>query len=124
MSKKIKKSPIFYMGNKERLIKKGLIDLFPKNIDNFIDLFCGSGIISMNINARRYILNDYNSIIIDLLNLFKNNSAENIIRKMEETIKSHNLLKGFYPQQKNIKNWLRIIIINLEIIITMLIILF
>lgn len=95
MSKKIKKSPIFYMGNKERLIKKGLIDLFPKNIDNFIDLFCGSGIISMNINARRYILNDYNSIIIDLLNLFKNNSAENIIRKMEETIKSHNLLKGF-----------------------------
>ena len=83
------------MGNKERLIKKGLIDLFPKNIDNFIDLFCGSGIISMNINARRYILNDYNSIIIDLLNLFKNNSAENIIRKMEETIKSHNLLKGF-----------------------------
>lgn len=41
-------SPIFYMGNKKRLIKKGLIDLFLKNIDVFVDLFSGSGVVSMN----------------------------------------------------------------------------
>ena len=28
-------SPIFYTGNKTKLIKKGLIDLFPKNINKF-----------------------------------------------------------------------------------------
>ena len=40
MNNQVIKSPIFYMGNKERLIKKGLIDLFPKNINKFIDCFC------------------------------------------------------------------------------------
>ena len=64
MSKDIMRSPIFYMGNKERLIKKGLIDLFPTNINNFIDLFCGSGVVSMNVKANRYLLNDYNKTII------------------------------------------------------------
>ena len=32
-------SPIFYMGNKKKLIEKGLIDLFPNDIDTFVDLF-------------------------------------------------------------------------------------
>jgi len=35
MSNKIK-SPIFYMGNKKKLINKGLIELFPKNINTFV----------------------------------------------------------------------------------------
>ena len=52
------KSPIFYMGNKERLIKKGLIELFPNNINTFIDLFCGSGVVSLNVNAKNKILID------------------------------------------------------------------
>ena len=31
-------SPIFYMGNKKKLIKKGLIDLFPKNKEYYTSL--------------------------------------------------------------------------------------
>lgn len=95
MNKEVIKSPIFYMGNKERLIKKGLIDLFPKNINKFIDLFCGSGVVSMNVNANMYLLNDYNKIIFDLLSYFKNNEADYIIEEMQKTIESHQLLKGF-----------------------------
>jgi DNA adenine methylase Dam len=83
------------MGNKERLIKKGLIDLFPKQINRFIDLFCGSGIVSMNVNANSYILNDCNETIINLLKYFKENNAEEIIVKMQKTINEHNILKGF-----------------------------
>lgn len=33
------KSPILYTGSKRRLINKGLIELFPSNIDVFVDLF-------------------------------------------------------------------------------------
>ena len=95
MNNQVIKSPIFYMGNKERLIKKGLIDLFPKNINKFIDCFCGSCVVSMNVNANYYILNDNNKTIIDLLEYFKNNNAEDIIESMQNTIKNHNLLKGF-----------------------------
>ena len=95
MNKAVVKSPIFYMGNKERLIKKGLIDLFPSDINKFIDCFCGSGVVSMNVKANYYVLNDYNKIIIDLLKYFKDNDAENIIKAMQDTIKIHNILKGF-----------------------------
>lgn len=92
---RILKSPIFYMGNKERLIKKGLLELFPQNINVFVEPFCGSGIVSMNTSAKSFILNDYNKTIIDLLTFFKNNQAEEIIEKMQNIIKSNNILKGF-----------------------------
>lgn len=95
MNNQVIKSPIFYMGNKERLIKKGLVDLFPKNINKFVDCFCGSCVVSMNVNANYYVLNDNNKTIIDLLEYFKNNNAEDIIETMQNTIKNHNLLKGF-----------------------------
>lgn len=88
-------SPIFYMGNKKRLIEKGLIELFPNNINNFIDVFCGSGVVSMNVKANKYFLNDYNSTIIELLNMFKVNDYNTIINYMDKTISEFNLLKGF-----------------------------
>lgn len=34
-------SPIFYMGNKKKLINKGLTDYFPDNIRVFVDVFAG-----------------------------------------------------------------------------------
>ena len=53
-------SPIFYMGNKKKLIQKGLIDLFPNDIDCFIDVFAGSSVVSMNVKANQYYINDNN----------------------------------------------------------------
>lgn len=102
MNKDIIRSPIFYMGNKERLIKKGLIDLFPTDINNFLDLFCGSGVVSMNVKANRYVLNDYNKIIIDLLKYFKDNNAYDIIEEMQDIISVHNLLKGFNKNDNSV----------------------
>ena len=45
-------SPIFYMGNKYKLLKQ-LIPLFPKQCDTFLDLFGGSGVVSMNYQGTR-----------------------------------------------------------------------
>ena len=85
------KSPIFYMGNKERLIKKGLIELFPNNINTFIDLFCGSGVVSLNVNAKNKILIDNDINIINLINYFKNNNPNNVIKDVEEIINNYQL---------------------------------
>lgn len=93
-------SPIFYMGNKKRLIEKGLINLFPQDINTFVDLFTGSGIVSMNVRANNYIMNDINSNIIDLLCLFKYKTADEIINYIETTIKNFELLKGFNKRDK------------------------
>lgn len=102
MAEEVVKSPIFYMGNKERLIKKGLVDLFPKNINRFVDLFCGSGVVSMNVDAKYHILNDYNPTIIDLLKFFKENDAENIIKIIENTVQKHELLKGYNKNDQSV----------------------
>lgn len=68
----IKSSGINYMGNKTKLIKKGLCDMFPKDIDTFYDLFGGSGVVSMNTTANQYVLNDIDVNTYNIYRGFKN----------------------------------------------------
>lgn len=88
---KAKKSPIFYMGNKERLINKGLLELFPKDINYFVEPFCGSGVVSLNVKAKHYLLNDNNGDVIALLNAFKDNTKEEIISHITGRVKEFGL---------------------------------
>jgi DNA adenine methylase Dam len=85
------KSPIFYMGNKERLIKRGLIELFPKNINMFLDLFCGCGVVSLNVNSKDKILNDTDINIINLIKYFKDNTPQDIINQINNLIEEYNM---------------------------------
>lgn len=71
------------MGNKKKLIARGLTDLFPENIDTFVDLFAGSGIASMNIKARSYIINDKDSHLYNFYKMFSKLTAEEIIEKIK-----------------------------------------
>ena len=89
----MKISPIFYMGNKKKLINKGLIELFPENISMLVDLFAGSGVISMNTEASKYIINDIDINLIDLYNMFKFNEADTIIEHIENRIEEYGLAK-------------------------------
>lgn len=66
-------SPINYMGNKGKLIGKGLINKFPDNINCFYDLFAGSCTVGLNIKANKYIINDLDSNIYSIYEFFKNN---------------------------------------------------
>lgn len=81
------------MGNKKKLINKGLVDLFPKNIDTFYDLCAGSAIVSMNVNAKRYVINDTNTYLVDLYNLFKQLSNDVIIKGIKERIQQFGLAR-------------------------------
>ncbi len=86
-------SPIFYMGNKKKLIKKGLIELFPKNIDCFIDVFAGSSIVSMNTKANKYFINDVDINLKQLYVLFKKYDANTIINHIKSRIDEYGLAK-------------------------------
>ena len=86
-------SPIFYMGNKKKLIKKGLIDLFPKDINVFVEPFGGTGIVSMNTSANKYLINDSNKFLYDLYSLFRTTNPNDIINHIEKRIKEFNLPK-------------------------------
>lgn len=79
------KSPIFYMGNKFRLLKY-LVPLFPNNVNTFYDLFGGSGCISANVNANKIVYNEINPNIVNLYRLFLEYTPDEIDSKIKEYI--------------------------------------
>ena len=81
------------MGNKKKLINKGLIDLFPDDISIFVDLFSGSGVVSMNTKAKKYVVNDVDSNLYDLYQMFKTNDSQAIIDHIEKRVKEYQLAK-------------------------------
>ena len=52
-------SPLNYTGGKYRLLSQ-ILPLFPKNIDLFVDLFCGGCNVGVNAASRRVVFNDQN----------------------------------------------------------------
>lgn len=60
-----RRSPFFYVGDKFKLVPQ-LKDNFPKDIDRFIEPFCGGGSVFLNTNAKKYLLNDIDTYMIKL----------------------------------------------------------
>ena len=81
------KSPINYSGGKYRLLKY-IIPLFPKEIDTFVDLFCGAGTVSVNVNSNKTICNDLINYLPELFNTWKSKSLEEINQYINKTIES------------------------------------
>lgn len=86
-------SPIFYMGNKKKLINKGLIDLFPENINTFVDVFAGSAVVSMNTDAKNYVLNDASTYLFGLYGMFRTFPEDAIIQHIEDRIEAYGLAR-------------------------------
>lgn len=81
------------MGNKKKLINKGLCDLFPKDIHTFVDLFAGSAIVSINAKADKYIINDIDNSLAILYKLFQQYLADEIINHIESRIDEYGLAR-------------------------------
>ena len=78
-------SPLNYTGNKRKLLSQ-IIPLFPSNQDFFVDIFAWSGIVWLNSNSKKIILNDNNRYILSLIEYFKNTETQKIINSMDEII--------------------------------------
>lgn len=63
------RSPFFYVGDKFKLLPQ-LKENFPKDIEKFIEPFCGGGSVFLNTPAKKYILNDIDSEFIAYLTTF------------------------------------------------------
>lgn len=95
------KSPIFYMGNKYKLLDQ-LIPLFPTNINNFYDIFGGSGVVSANINTKYIKYNEINENIVELYRLLLKQNPEDIDYTIKQYIHSYNLnTEGTDVRQNN-----------------------
>ena len=99
-------NPISYPGNKNKLLKE-LIPLFPQDIDTFVDIFCGSGVVGVNSAAYNILCNDNNPYTIEVLQYFYENTFETIIKQLERIINDYQLTysrikpKGTYVEYKH-----------------------
>ncbi len=93
--KTVRRSPLFYVGDKYKLIKE-IKKYFPKNINNFYEPFLGGGSVFLNINAKKYILNDIDKNLYNLhLFLYQNAFNKNFIDEILEVIKKYNFSLSF-----------------------------
>ena len=86
------RSPLFYVGDKYKLMPQ-LNNLFPAQIENFYDVFCGGGSVSINVKANSYFMNDIDGKIIELHKHLQKNSNNilKFIERMYEIIRYYGL---------------------------------
>lgn len=87
--KKIK-SPLNYIGGKAKILDQ-ILPLFPKEIDNFIDLFAGGCNVGINVNANKIYYNDNLTYLIEMYKAFQINDLDSTILHIENRIKEFEL---------------------------------
>lgn len=97
------KSPIFYMGNKFKLLPQ-LVPLFPTNVKIFYDLFGGSGCMSANVESVKTVYNEINNNIVNLYKLFLQHEPEEINDTITQYINKYNLNKEGTDVRQNDPN--------------------
>ena len=90
--KKSIRSPLFYVGDKYKLMPQ-LKKLFPNDIDTYYDVFCGGGSASINVNAKKIVMNDVDEKIIELHEHLQiaSKDIDYFIEKMYNLIKKYGL---------------------------------
>lgn len=82
-------SPLNYTGGKFKLLPQ-ILPLFPKNIDIFVDLFCGGANVGINVKSNKTILNDTNDNLTLLFSMFKN-LGNDFLSLIDEIIEKYEL---------------------------------
>jgi DNA adenine methylase len=96
MTKKIERSPLFYVGDKYRLMKQ-LSDLFPTEINNFYEPFVGGGTVFLNVEAKKYFLNDIDKHLVNIHKFLISNAEkpEKFFRDVEKVIHKYKLSHSY-----------------------------
>lgn len=83
-------SPLNYTGGKFKLLPQ-ILPLFPKDINTFVDLFCGGCNVGVNVNCKSVIYNDLNENLLCLYNTFKNLDKQSVFEWIYEIINKYEL---------------------------------
>jgi len=93
---KVIRSPLFYVGDKYKLIKE-IKPKFPTKIERFIEAFCGGGSVFLNVSANEFILNDIDKNVFMLHNFLIEHSKNpnNFFKEIEKIIYKYNLSRSY-----------------------------
>lgn len=84
------KSPLNYIGGKYKILPQ-IFPLFPKKINQFVDLFTGGANVGINIEADTIVLNDNLFFLIDLYDLMCKKPIGEILSYIYTTIEDFDL---------------------------------
>ena len=89
---KNKRSPLFYVGDKYKLISQ-LLDLFPSKVNNFYEPFIGGGTVFLNIQVKKYFLNDIDKHLISIHKFLISSAKrpDDFFNSIEKIISKYNL---------------------------------
>jgi DNA adenine methylase len=96
MANKFVRSPLFYVGDKYKLLKE-IKPYFPAEIARFIEPFAGGGSVSLNVSADEFLLNDIDKNVFLLHNfLIKHAQKTNtFFEKVEKIIYEYELSRSY-----------------------------
>jgi DNA adenine methylase len=104
------KSPLNYIGGKAKLLSQ-ILPLFPKEIDNFIDLFAGGCNVGINVHANRTYFNDNLTYLIEMYKAFQETELDTTFIHIKNRILDFELsltnedgykkMRKLYNQNKN-----------------------
>lgn len=83
-------SPLNYTGGKFKLLPQ-ILPLFPKEINCFVDLFCGGCNVGINVNSKSVVYNDLDEHLLYLYNTFKNLDKDVTFDLIYKTINDYQL---------------------------------
>lgn len=86
------KSPLNYTGGKYKLLPQ-LLEIFPKEINTFVDLFAGGGNVAVNVKANHVIYNDLMWQVPEILQEFKSAGVEDCLKRINYFIEKYELSK-------------------------------
>lgn len=99
-----------YIGGKYKLLPQ-ILPLLPKEINTFVDLFCGGCNVGINVNAGKIIFNDNLTYLIELYRLFYTLPQEVILTHIYDRISEFSLsltndlgykkLRTYYNEHRN-----------------------
>lgn len=95
-----------HLGNKYRMIDK-LISNFPtKNVDNFVDVFAGSGIVSCSYKyGKNVYMNEKDKNLYDILNFLCDKDISTLLKEIKVIIKKYDLpVENFRDYKSNYEN--------------------
>ena len=96
MVNKLNRSPLFYVGDKYKLLNE-ILPNFPKDIERFIEPFTGGGSVFLNVIAKKYLLNDIDKNVF-LLHKFlieHSNKTDTFLNEVEQVILEYNLSRSY-----------------------------
>jgi len=96
------RSPIKYTGNKYKLLPQ-ILKHFPEDIEVFLDLFCGSGTVAINVKSDAAVCNDISFPLINLLRYLQRHSPEEIMDGIKGLIMKYQLSRENKPGFENLR---------------------